>query len=186
MRILRGYQNKTIYFVIAYVVIQLLSHVAPSYLNSLSNLIPVVHAEKVFPGSNWDTLLPTDAGFESNDLSNVANAAGGNGLIVKDGYQVYAWGDPNTKIGIKSTTKSIGSIALMLAIQDANLTLTDTLASQNHPWYADITGPAASAKEQIEMWQLASHTSGFDRPGGSKEMLFTPATSWLYSDSGPN
>lgn len=181
-----GIKKKVTYFFIAFIVIQLLSYLAPSLLNFLSNPSPLVYADKVFPGTNWDTLPPTDLGFEFNDLSTVANAAGGNGMIIKEGYLVYSWGNSSAQREIKSTTKSIGAIALMLAIQDGNLSLADTLASQNHPWFADITGPAASDSGQIEMWHLASHTSGFDRPGGSKKMLFSPATSWQYSDSGPN
>jgi CubicO group peptidase (beta-lactamase class C family) len=33
---------------------------------------------------------------------------------------------------------------------------------------------------------LATHTAGFDKPGGYEPLLFQPGTKWRYSDGGPN
>jgi CubicO group peptidase (beta-lactamase class C family) len=39
---------------------------------------------------------------------------------------------------------------------------------------------------EISLLQLATHTSGFDKPGGYIPLLFEPGTQWAYSDGAAN
>jgi hypothetical protein len=40
--------------------------------------------------------------------------------------------------------------------------------------------------EDITLWQLATHTAGFEKPGGYVALTFEPASRWSYSDGGIN
>ncbi|MGH2570633.1 MAG: serine hydrolase, partial [bacterium] len=39
---------------------------------------------------------------------------------------------------------------------------------------------------EITIAHLATHTAGFEKPGGYTKLLFRPGTEWSYSDGGPN
>ena len=99
---------------------------------------------------------------------------------------------------MKSTTKSIGGIALGLAIDNGGLTLSDTAKSK----YADFGAKPVSNLdvgpgwlETITIQQLATHTSGFiktakwyvsDDDTTTPTLLYQPGTTWFYSDGGEN
>jgi CubicO group peptidase (beta-lactamase class C family) len=40
--------------------------------------------------------------------------------------------------------------------------------------------------DQITILQLATHTAGFEKPGGFIPLQFEPGTTWFYSDGGAN
>jgi len=40
--------------------------------------------------------------------------------------------------------------------------------------------------DQITVLQLATHTAGFEKPGGFVPLVFEPGTTWSYSDGGAN
>jgi hypothetical protein len=97
------------------------------------------------------------------------------------------WGDPRQRYDLKSTTKSFGATALGLAIADGKIRLEDK-ARDRHP---SLAVPPESNREtgwiqQITIWHLATHTAGFDKPGGYTRLTFQPGTKWAYSDGGPN
>ena len=112
---------------------------------------------------------------------------GGTGLVVRHGHVVAAWGDTNLRYDLKSTTKSIGTTALGLALADGLLTLADH-AGTHLPGFG--TPPSANATtgwlDDITLLQLATHTSGFAKAGGYVELQREPGTAWLYSDGGFN
>jgi CubicO group peptidase (beta-lactamase class C family) len=45
---------------------------------------------------------------------------------------------------------------------------------------------ASAGRELITIAQLATHTAGFDKPGGYVPIIHTPGTTWDYSDAGLN
>jgi CubicO group peptidase (beta-lactamase class C family) len=127
------------------------------------------------------------AGMQVSVLREAADYAGGSGMVVRGGMTVFQWGDTGKRYDLKSTTKSIGSAALGLAIQDRLIKLDDPVLSHYPPM-----GVAAD-KNQSNAWlgeitflHLATQTAGFDKPGGYVPLLFRPGTKWAYSDSGPN
>ncbi len=127
------------------------------------------------------------SGMHLGLLREAAEYAGGSGVVVRSGKLVYQWGDPDRLYDLKSTTKSIGSAALGLAIQDRLIKLEDRLIDH----FPDIKGhaeggPAADWVNEIRIFNLATHTAGFEKPGGYAPLLFRPGTKWRYSDSGPN
>ena len=112
---------------------------------------------------------------------------GGSGFITRRGRVVYTWGDTTLRYDLKSATKSIGSIALGLALDDGRLRLTDL--AQTHLPSLGVPPKRNSTTgwlDEITILQLATHTAGFEKPGGYVALDFQPGTTWFYSDGGVN
>lgn len=147
-------------------------------------------AEVYWPGTNWEQATPAETGLNSARLEaarEYAQSAGGSGSITRHGRLVMAWGDVRRRFDLKSTTKSFGSIALGLAVQDGKVRLEDR-AHKLHPTLG--TPPDANTDSgwlaEVTLLHLATQTAGFEKPGGYTAQLFRPGTMWDYSDSGPN
>lgn len=143
-----------------------------------------------WPAEDWSTASPRDMDMDEALLAEARDYAlsgGGSGMIVRSGQLVFSWGDLSLRHDLKSTTKSIGVTALGLAIADGLVGLDD--AAQT---YLPTVGvpPESNAStgwlDDISLIQLATHSAGFDKPGGFVELLFEPGTAWSYSDGGPN
>lgn len=159
---------------------------------------PADDVDDTDPLHGWAQVDPAAVGMTLQGLQDAADFAqrvptgtvggGGNGMIVRHGQLVHSWGDiDDATRDVKSVTKSMGGIALGLAIRDGKAALTDTafqhLASIGIP--PDVN--ANHGRESITLAQLATHTAGFPKPGGYEEMTFLPVgTQWVYSDGGLN
>lgn len=172
-----------------------------------------------YPTATWTTAIPADVGLtaakldEARDYSTTTNPTqttpadvGGSGIVIRYGKLVYSWGDPvNIRYDLKSTTKSIGGLALFLALAENKVTL-DTFAQSvlgtqfaadpsdnqtNHPDYVSA----------ISVKQLATHTAGFEKADATRVdvnldgiddapnnglLLAAPDAEWRYSDAGLN
>jgi CubicO group peptidase (beta-lactamase class C family) len=149
------------------------------------------HADTApWPTDGWPTAQPESVGLDSALLAEAAayaQAYGGAGLVVRQGFVVAAWGDTRLRYELKSTTKSIGATALGLAIGDGLLALDDQ-AIVHLPAFG--TPPSDNSAtgwlDDITLLQLATHTAGFAKSGGYTELLHAPGSAWLYSDGGFN
>lgn len=136
----------------------------------------------------WEAATCQQVGMEQSKLEQARDYAltgGGSGCIIRGGKLVMTWGNQTTRYDLKSTTKSIGVTVLGLAIKDGIMNLHDQ--AQQH--YADIGIPANEGDARladIKVWHLATHTAGFDKPGGFEPLLFDPGTEWAYTDGGAN
>ena len=120
-------------------------------------------------------------------IEKAAQYAGGAGVVMRGGKTVYHWGSQTKLFDLKSTTKSIGSVALGLAMGDGLIGLNDPVVDQFPaigvpPEKNDSTGWVG----EITYLQLATHTAGFDKPGGYESLLYRPGSTWAYSDCGTN
>ena len=147
-------------------------------------------AEAFWPGTNWNHAAPDEVGLDQAKLEaarDYALSAGGSGYITRHGRLVMAWGDVRQRYDLKSSTKSFGCIALGLAVKDGKAQLDDR-AQTLHPSLG--MPPEANANTgwlgEVALLHLATHTAGFEKPGGFTRQLFRPGTMWDYSDSGPN
>jgi len=144
----------------------------------------------VFPGKHWQKRTAAEMGMDAELLGKAreyALSGGGSGYVVRGGYLVASWGDPKRLYDLKSTTKSIGVTALGLAIADGKMKLSDR-AAKYHPSLA--VPPEENRRtgwiDRITIEHLATHTAGFEKPGGYTRLVFAPGTTWSYSDGGPN
>lgn len=144
----------------------------------------------VFPASEWANATPADMKMEAAKLDQARDyslTGGGSGFITRRGRVVYTWGDTAARYTVKSATKSIGGIALGLALDDDRLQLADRaqlhLSTIGVPPQSNV---ATGWLDQITILQLATHTAGFEKPGGFVPLQFEPGTTWSYSDGGAN
>ncbi len=152
--------------------------------------VAVLQAQ-TFPGDQWPAADPRSLGLDPVELqkaSDYAEEAGGAGVVVRAGKLAHAWGDTKQLFDLKSSSKSFGATALALAVADGKLTL-DTPMIECLPSYG--TPPAENKiastwRQDAKVWHLATHTAGFEKPGGYEPILFAPGTRWSYSDGGPN
>jgi CubicO group peptidase (beta-lactamase class C family) len=151
------------------------------------------------PNHGWVAVAPVEVGMDAarlQEASTYALTGGGAGMIVRYGKLVHQWGDTeldvdiDTRVDLKSTTKSIGSIALAIAIDRGLIALTDTAQSRYAGFGqspADPTPPDPTWLSQITIQQLATHTAGFAKDMASTvDLLHEPGTMWRYSDGGLN
>ena len=150
----------------------------------------MVSGGEVWPTGGWQDVDPGDVGLDAGSLEQARDYAlkgEGAGMITRGGVRVLAWGDLAQRFDIKSSTKSIGMMAMGLALKDG-LAGLDDLAIDH---LADVgLPPESNAKtgwrERITLRHLATHTAGFDKGGTCLEMTFEPGTHWAYSDGGTN
>ncbi|MET0659843.1 MAG: serine hydrolase, partial [Steroidobacteraceae bacterium] len=160
-----------------------------------------------YPTTTWTTATPAEVGLDQAKLDQAKTYAtsiprnfpasttsdnGGSGMVIRYGKVAYTWGDQTVRYDLKSTTKSIGGVALFLALDDTNSGVT---LATNARSKLDILGtPPANSdtwRSAITVEQLATHTAGFLK---SDPNLTTddgvlddaPGTVWRYSDAGLN
>jgi CubicO group peptidase (beta-lactamase class C family) len=151
--------------------------------------------------AGWSTATPAEENMDPARLDEARNYSQTSslgqtesGLIVRHGRVVYQWGSPTLRYEMKSTTKSIGGLALLLALQDQTLALSDK-AAEKLPVFGtdpsvDLSRVSSSALSEITLRQLATHTAGFSKPDEPEKeplaLLHAPGTTWLYSDQALN
>ena len=114
----------------------------------------------------------------------------GNGMIVRHGQLVHAWGDIDEKLEMKSVTKSMGGILFLLALDQNKVTLKGK-GVDYLPTFGTPPAENATLAQQVTLAQLATHTSGFQKEDGTPTAFTaliknTPGTTWGYSDAGLN
>lgn len=169
-------------------------HVAIAGLLALSltagGEVGQAYAQEAWPTQTWPTATPFVAGMQAAKLTqavNYAKARGGAGLIARGGKRVRSWGDQAKPYPLYSSTKSIGSILLGLAIRDQLVGLGMAVRPMLPALGTPPTGNAGTGwLPFITVEQLATHTAGFEKTSGFGALLFQPGTEWSYSDGGPN
>jgi CubicO group peptidase (beta-lactamase class C family) len=144
----------------------------------------------VWPSASWTIATPASQNMDATLLAQARDFAltyGGSGMIVRGGRQVLAWGSMTTRYDVKSSTKSIGATVLGLAMGDGVLDVHD-LAQMHLPnvGLPPSTNASTGWLNELSLLHLATHTSGFDKPGGYVSLLFEPGTQWAYSDGSAN
>jgi len=152
--------------------------------------VDVKSSATLWPGSNWTIATPESQDMNATTLAQARDFAltyGGAGMIVRGGRQVLSWGNVTQRYDVKSTTKSIGGTALGLALLDGSIAMSD-LAQMHLPSVGvpPTSNTSTGWLDDLTLLQLATHTSGFDKPGGYIALLFAPGTQFGYSDGGAN
>lgn len=143
-----------------------------------------------WPTNGWSVATPAQMMMDPSKLDQARDYAltgGGSGFITRGGKLVMSWGDAHRLYDLKSTTKSIGIAILGLALQAGLVNLNDP--AQVHLPSIGVppdTNADTGWLDGITLLQLATHTAGFDKPGGFDDLLFEPGIVWAYSDGGYN
>jgi CubicO group peptidase (beta-lactamase class C family) len=125
-------------------------------------------SEPVFPGENWQTRPPAELGLDPARLDAVAEALGGRGAIVKDGYLVKAWGSQTEVSDWYSSAKPVLSTLLLFAVQEGKVSSVDARLVE--------FGWALRDKDRpMTLRHLGAMTSGYARPE-------PPGAAWSYND----
>lgn len=144
----------------------------------------------VFPSNEWATATPAEMNMTAAKLDQARDYSligGGAGFVTRRGRVVYTWGDTSRLFTVKSASKSIGGIALGLALDDGRVQLTDS-AQLHLPTFGvpPTSNTSTGWLDRITILQLATHTAGFEKNGGFTALQFEPGTTWFYSDGGAN
>jgi CubicO group peptidase (beta-lactamase class C family) len=146
------------------------------------------------PNHGWTAAAtPAEVNMDAALLAQAeayALTGGGSGMVTRYGKLVHKWGNIDTRVDIKSATKSMGSIALGKAI-DANLLALGDTAQLRYSGFGSTTTAVAPADlsmiPQITIQQLATHTAGFEKSSlASTRLVRSPGANWIYSDGGLN
>jgi CubicO group peptidase (beta-lactamase class C family) len=117
------------------------------------------------------------------------------GMVVRGGKLVYSWGiagaTPDTRFEMKSTTKSVGGLALLLALDEGKLALSDKAIDRLATFGTEPSVEVvAGSLSDVTLFQLATHTAGFTKSDNvaieARKLNFAPGTRWSYSDQGLN
>lgn len=140
------------------------------------------------------TLLDQAANYAQT--SGAVNTTDNAGMIVRHGRLVASWGDIDKRYDMKSTTKSMGGIALGIAIDNGTLALSDVAQTRYAAFGAKPTSNISTGwLDDITVQQLATHTAGFIKRAGwyvsdtdttTPTLQYQPGTTWFYSDGGLN
>src|SRR5262245_43925249 len=157
---------------------------------SVSSSLAGAQTAPVFPGATWQEKSPAELGLDAEKLVEARDYAlttGGSGMIVRSGYVVLRWGDQAQRYDLKSTTKSLGSTLVGVAVLDGKINLDDPAIK----YHQSLGIPPDSTRqtgwiEKITIRHLLTQTSGFQKVGGFLPIDFEPGTKWQYSDGGPN
>jgi CubicO group peptidase (beta-lactamase class C family) len=157
-------------------------------------VFPAADTSDTVPDRGWLRVTPDQAGMSQALLeqaatfaqSSPAPAGPGAGMVVRRGRLVFSWGDIDRPRDVKSVTKSMGGIALGIALDEDRVELED-FAAEHEPRITTVTPPGNDARtQQVTMLQLATHTAGFEKQGGYRPLIHDPGTTWRYSDGGLN
>jgi CubicO group peptidase (beta-lactamase class C family) len=164
--------------------------VPPARLETRPAFVPPTDARTLFPEATWPVAAPEELGLDATKLAAARDfamrAGDGAGHVIRFGRLVLSWGDSRTHYGLLSSSKSIGAgTALGLALADGKVALDDR-AVKHHPAFGfpPETNKQTGWLDQITLFQLATHTAGFEKPSGYEPLIFAPGTRWSYSDGG--
>jgi CubicO group peptidase (beta-lactamase class C family) len=146
---------------------------ALSCVIAIGMFVGTVHAA-VFPGKHWETRTPAQVGMDATKLDAFAAAVGNRrGCIIKDGYQVYTWGDITSKLDWASAMKPVMSTMLFFAVHEGKLPSVDALVN---PYVEKALGKRLNIKDQTMTFRhLANMVSGYGR-------VEAPGEAWAYND----
>ena len=126
----------------------------------------------VFPGDEWDTMTPEEAGLDEAVLERLAELVGGRGCVVRHGHMVYSWGEQEGSADVASAFKPVLSTLLFFAVQDGLITSPDDRVSEHEPRLLELD---PDKDGQITWTHLGSQTSGYGLAEG-------PGEAYAYND----
>jgi hypothetical protein len=131
-------------------------------------------AHAVDPGTSWATRTPAQVGLITTKLDALRDATGWTpgstfrGVVIKNGYLVYSWGDPKLKGDWASAVKPVMSTMLFFAIKELKTSGVNARIYQ-YGW------PMTIPDQSVTWHHLANMVSGYALPEN-------PGARWGYND----
>jgi hypothetical protein len=123
----------------------------------------------VFPGASWATETAANLGMNQTQIDALETALGGNGILIRNGYQVNTWGSDSTKTEWASAAKPVTAMMLFFAQEDALITSPNDLVE-------DVSAFDLITKDEpMTLAHLANMVSGYSRTEA-------PGARWAYND----
>lgn len=129
----------------------------------------------VYPGEHWEERTPAEVGLADGPLVAIAQYMGGRGVIVRDGYLVFSWGDVAAPGDLASSFKPFNTHFLLRAIEGGRLSGLDARAVDVWPCLNDLNAAQGYPDREITFAQLATQTSGYG-------IIEAPGTAFDYND----
>ena len=76
---------------------------------------------ETFPGEQWETMTPSEAGLNESVLDQLRDYMQGRGCIIRYGNLVYTWGDYTERGDVASAAKPWYSFFLFKAVEEGLL-----------------------------------------------------------------
>ena len=133
-------------------------------------LVPLWAGAAIFPGTNWETRTPPQAGLDVAKLNAIQSYLGGRGCIVRNGYLVYSWGNMTTRGDVASAAKPWYSTLLFKAVEEGRLASLDTRAVEFEPRLGMLNSPLGFKDTNITFRHFANQTSCYgvqEHPGAA-------------------
>lgn len=128
------------------------------------------HDQPEFPGQEWRTKPPAEAGLDAGALRAASEFIGGRGCVVRSGYLVHTWGDAARRGDVASACKPVYTHFLLYAVQSGRLGSVDEPVAAWVPQLGRLN-PALGFKDRGILWRdLACQTSCYgvtERPGSA-------------------
>ena len=115
----------------------------------------------VLPGAAWATATPAYVGLDSTGLDALKALVGGRGMVVRYGYQAYAWGDIGTRADFASATKPVHTHMLLNAVQSGRIASLDDKVALFEPRLDEINAMLGYKDRDITWRHLANMISGY-------------------------
>ena len=145
----------------------------------------LVIGDVVFPDTSWAIDTPANRGVDSAGLAAFATALGTGtnfgGIIIKDGYQIYTWGDITTKHQWASTKKPFYSTLLLFALYEGLISSLDDLV---RPYVQAVQGIWAGGDSDLrpqDYGMTFRHLANMTSCYGTDD--FNPGEAFIYSDN---
>ena len=132
-------------------------------------------AKPVYPGENWATRSPSQAGLDEAGLKAFSAYTGGFGCVVRGGYMVYTWGDASRRMDVASAAKPVYAHFLFKAVEDGRIFNLDEPVCRWEPRLRRINADLGYKDSRITWRHMANQVSCY---GLAEE----PGTAYAYND----
>lgn len=130
----------------------------------------VLPNELIVPGQTWEERSALSTGLNETLIANIPSYLKGRGMIVKDGYRVFSWGDVSKPGDVASAAKPFYTHFLTHAVETGRLDSFDQKVTDIRPELDSINAKLDHKDRQMTFAHLANQTACYgvsEAPGST-------------------
>ncbi|MDA0751631.1 MAG: hypothetical protein O2964_13060 [Verrucomicrobia bacterium] len=108
------------------------------WLTPISIADETAHSTTTFPGKTWEERSTAEVGLQESFLVKIQEYLKGRGMIVKDGFRVFSWGDVSKAGDVASAAKPVYTHFLAYAVETGSLSSFDQKVEDIRPELGSI------------------------------------------------